>query len=187
MTQKVAPFIIRWPRKWVDDNDVRPVIEYLNEFLHDLWVRSGGPVDQVADTEAALVTGNGENRGYRRFEDMITDLEGRVTEAKRNTKSCEQICHELGEKIEAKSRKINELEARINGLDFSISDLKSSSSIGKQLSYDLSDQVGNLRRHIAVLKTTSQEIGDEFIKIKHMSRKTEQATNEIIERYDNGT
>lgn len=37
----VDPFIIRWPERWLNDLEIRPVVNYLNQFLHDLWVRSG--------------------------------------------------------------------------------------------------------------------------------------------------
>lgn len=44
---QVDPFVIQWPRKWTEDREIGPVIHYLNKFLHDLWLRSGGPVDNV--------------------------------------------------------------------------------------------------------------------------------------------
>lgn len=43
----VDPFVIRWPLKWSSDPEIRPVIDYLNRFLHDLWIRSGGGDDAV--------------------------------------------------------------------------------------------------------------------------------------------
>ena len=44
---KVDPFVIRWPKQWVTDPDIAPVIKYLNRFLHDLWIRTGGGDDLI--------------------------------------------------------------------------------------------------------------------------------------------
>lgn len=41
----VDPFIIELPLKIVNDPELRPYFEYLNRFLHDTWVRTGGGVD----------------------------------------------------------------------------------------------------------------------------------------------
>lgn len=46
----VDPFVIQWPKRWLDDREIEPVIRYLNRFLHDLWQRSGGPVDSVSNS-----------------------------------------------------------------------------------------------------------------------------------------
>lgn len=44
---EVDPFVIQWPRKWVADQEIAPVIQYLNKFLHDLWARTGGGTDFI--------------------------------------------------------------------------------------------------------------------------------------------
>jgi len=44
---KVDPFVIKWPSQWLSDPEIEPVIRYLNRFLHDLWIRSGGGTDLV--------------------------------------------------------------------------------------------------------------------------------------------
>ena len=36
----VDPFVIRWPKKWESDPELRDVLRYLNRFLHDLWKRT---------------------------------------------------------------------------------------------------------------------------------------------------
>lgn len=37
------PFVIQWPRKWVEDPEIGPVIHYLNMFLHGLYdITDGG-------------------------------------------------------------------------------------------------------------------------------------------------
>ena len=55
---KVDPFVIQWPQKWMADNEIRPVIEYLNRFLHDLFIRTGGGTDAVeASTSIQTDTG----------------------------------------------------------------------------------------------------------------------------------
>jgi len=43
----VDPFVIQWPKKWTEDPEIGPVIHYLNKFLHDLWLRSGGSDDAI--------------------------------------------------------------------------------------------------------------------------------------------
>ena len=45
----VDPFVIKWPDKWLSDPQIEPVIRYLNRFLHDLWIRTGGGNDNIAD------------------------------------------------------------------------------------------------------------------------------------------
>ena len=44
----VDPFVIRWPDAWLTDPEVGPVVQYLNRFLHDIWVRTGGGTDALA-------------------------------------------------------------------------------------------------------------------------------------------
>ena len=45
------PFIIQWPRKWIEDPEIGPVIHYLNRFLHDLFILSDGG-DLIEDENA---------------------------------------------------------------------------------------------------------------------------------------
>jgi hypothetical protein len=45
------PFVIQWPDKWMTDNEIRPVIEYLNRYLHDMFIRSGGGDDILEKLE----------------------------------------------------------------------------------------------------------------------------------------
>ena len=42
------PFIIQWPKAWMADPEIRPVIEYLNMHLFQGWIRTGGGDDAVA-------------------------------------------------------------------------------------------------------------------------------------------
>lgn len=35
---KIDPFVVQWPQKWVEDPEIGPVINYLNRFLHDLFI-----------------------------------------------------------------------------------------------------------------------------------------------------
>jgi len=48
MANKVDPFVIKWPIQWLTDPEIEPVIRYLNRFLHDLWIRTGGGNDDIA-------------------------------------------------------------------------------------------------------------------------------------------
>ena len=45
----VDPFVIQWPRKWLEDPEINPVIVYLNRFLHDLFIRTGGGEDLIEE------------------------------------------------------------------------------------------------------------------------------------------
>ena len=47
----VDPFVVTWPSEWLDNNEIRPVITYLDRFLHDLWVRTGGGNDAIDDLQ----------------------------------------------------------------------------------------------------------------------------------------
>ncbi len=72
---KVDPFVIQWPRKWLEDNEIRPVIEYLNRFLHDLFIRTGGGTDLI--DESAGVTSTNQSDATRLLA-HISRLERRV-------------------------------------------------------------------------------------------------------------
>ncbi len=48
----VDPFVIQWPEKWVNDQEIGPVIHYLNRFLHDLWIRTGGGNDLLPQLQS---------------------------------------------------------------------------------------------------------------------------------------
>ena len=44
------PFVIQWPRKWIEDPEIGPVIHYLNMFLHGLYdITDGGDAIENAD------------------------------------------------------------------------------------------------------------------------------------------
>ena len=49
MVNLVDPFVIPIPRALQEDPEVRFYHEYLNKFLHDLWIRTGGGNDNIAD------------------------------------------------------------------------------------------------------------------------------------------
>ncbi len=66
---KVDPFVIKWPRKWTTDEEIGPVIRYLNRFLHDFWIRTGGGDDFILDLQTRLTI----------LEAEVAALEVRVT------------------------------------------------------------------------------------------------------------
>lgn len=45
----VDPFVRDWPRKWLEDPEIGPIIIYLNRFLHDIFIRTGGGNDAIQD------------------------------------------------------------------------------------------------------------------------------------------
>ncbi len=51
MVTKVDPFLIPIPRGLLANPETREYFEYLNRFLHDLWVRTGGGEDAISENE----------------------------------------------------------------------------------------------------------------------------------------
>jgi hypothetical protein len=56
---KVDPFVAPIPRKFLNDPETRPFFEYLNRFLHDLYIRTGGGDDAIEDAQNEEVYGPG--------------------------------------------------------------------------------------------------------------------------------
>jgi len=50
MVQQVDPFIYPIPKKILADPELRPYFEYFHRWAHDMWKRTGGSSDDVADT-----------------------------------------------------------------------------------------------------------------------------------------
>lgn len=50
---KVDPYISRIPRSFLEDPDTRSWAIYLNRFLHDMWIRTGGGEDLVGESSEA--------------------------------------------------------------------------------------------------------------------------------------
>jgi hypothetical protein len=50
LTNKVDPFVAPIPRPWAEDPEVEPFARYLNRFLHDIWIRTGGGTDIINGT-----------------------------------------------------------------------------------------------------------------------------------------
>ena len=61
---KVDPFVIKWPQVWIQDPQIESAIKYLNRFLHDLWIRTGGGTDFI-ETITTLTNDN------EQIEDLI--------------------------------------------------------------------------------------------------------------------
>lgn len=75
---KVDPFTAPIPAKFLNDPELRPFFEYLNRFLHDLFIRTGGGDDAIEDIEESLVTELQTSTllaTNRRLEKRIEDLE----------------------------------------------------------------------------------------------------------------
>ncbi len=74
---KVDPFVAQIPRKFLNDPELRPFFEYLNRFLHDLFIRTGGGDDLIEATQEATA-GEDTSRLFatiRRLERRVQDLE----------------------------------------------------------------------------------------------------------------
>tara|TARA_R110000824_G_scaffold76487_8_gene193738 strand:+ start:88 stop:378 length:291 start_codon:yes stop_codon:yes gene_type:complete len=52
MVTQVDPFLIPIPKSLVQDKETRAYFEYMNRFLHDMWVRSGGSSDDLANVSS---------------------------------------------------------------------------------------------------------------------------------------
>ncbi len=47
----VDPFVAQIPRKFLEDPELRPFFEYLNRFLHDMFIRTGGGEDVIENSQ----------------------------------------------------------------------------------------------------------------------------------------
>lgn len=78
---RVDPYVANIPKKILMDPDREYLgyFEYLNRFLHDLWIRSGGGTDSVEDAIDEGIANNNQIAyltGYiKKLEDRIDDLE----------------------------------------------------------------------------------------------------------------
>ena len=68
MSNNVDPFVIRWPQKWINDPELQDTLRYLNRFLHDLWLRTGGGDDFIFNIGGDITA----------LEIRVTDLEVRM-------------------------------------------------------------------------------------------------------------
>jgi hypothetical protein len=53
---QVDPFVHRIPSSFLRDPEARAYFEYLNQVIHDLWVRSGGSDDSLLEVESEAST-----------------------------------------------------------------------------------------------------------------------------------
>jgi outer membrane murein-binding lipoprotein Lpp len=75
---KVDPFVAPIPRKFLNDPELRPFFEYLNRFLHDLFIRTGGGDDSIESIEEATAAEADTSRLFAtigRLNKRVHDLE----------------------------------------------------------------------------------------------------------------
>ena len=74
----VDPFVVQWPQKWMIDEEIRPVIQYLDRFLHDLRERTGGGNDAIEDLENESSADTSRSQSSTQFQlesiEQIADL-----------------------------------------------------------------------------------------------------------------
>ena len=110
MATRVDPFLIPIPKKILEDKESRVYFEYLNRFLHDLWTRTGGGNDAVAESqigelyEPGIETSNAnelieelevdselfsklDNDNLERIEELEVDIEMFASQAMDSSKS----------------------------------------------------------------------------------------------------
>jgi hypothetical protein len=97
----VDPFVIQWPREWLQDAEIGPVVVYLNRFLHDLWVKTGGGDDSAGEAATENDIASGE---HHRNLAIISVLERRVDVLEGSFQY-----DELKSQITAINRKINKM------------------------------------------------------------------------------
>jgi len=147
---KVDPFVIQWPQKWMADDEIRPVIEYLNRFLHDVFIRTGGGDDLIDDSGENVASAFGlisrlnslTEEAERKLEDIeqltasLNNGFSRLEELKNNIENAEQTNNqqvlsrieeleskiESSEQVKSKSSGLDELNNRISDLEQSLSD-----------------------------------------------------------------
>ena len=51
MSVNVDPFVIPIPQKWLTDPELSATVQYLWKFLYDMWSRTGGGNDAIANLE----------------------------------------------------------------------------------------------------------------------------------------
>lgn len=101
---KVDPFVIEWPQKWMQDNEIRPVIEYLNRFLHDLFIRTGGGDDLIeaaaensaaeADTSMLIAIINKLTKRVKDLEES-SDTDALITKVAKLNQKVNKLINEL--------------------------------------------------------------------------------------------
>lgn len=74
---QVDPFIQPIPRQFREDRELRNWTEYLNRFLHDIWVRTGAGDDAIDSGEKIELYDPGieTNNNAERIEDLELDIE----------------------------------------------------------------------------------------------------------------
>lgn len=107
---RVDPFVIQWPRKWIGDPELNPTIQYLNKFLYDLWIRTGGGDDAIEIIQEEESSAEGE---VSRVQSLVDRLSKRVTDLEKlNDYS------QINARIAATNKRIDEvIEALLEKLD----------------------------------------------------------------------
>ncbi len=75
---KVDPFVAPIPSKFLNDPELRPFFEYLNRFLHDIFIRTGGGDDAIEGLEEVSAAESDSSRLFatiKRLERRVQDLE----------------------------------------------------------------------------------------------------------------
>lgn len=83
-------------------------------FLNQLWIRTGGSTDIIADIEVSQTGEDGGNRTYRRYQDEIEELRSLVSEQKRHSRNLEQQIFILTEMIDQAKTRNRTLEQNLN-------------------------------------------------------------------------
>ena len=88
--------------------------QVLIAILDQLFRRTGGGTDLIANLEVSQTSENGGNRTYRRWEDEIHDLKGQVVECKRQNRHLEQQIYELNDALSKAKRDNRRQEQELN-------------------------------------------------------------------------
>lgn len=133
------PFSIQWPKQWIQDPEIGPVITYLNRYLTDLFVVLDGG-NAIENIEVQQVAEDGGNRTQRRVRDEIDEISNNLAQVKRQNRVLEQSLHGAIESIEKVSRRSRQAEQSLNDALETISQTKRSSRLTEQKITELTER-----------------------------------------------
>lgn len=130
---QVDPFQYPIPESLKKDPQTLAYFDYLNKWCHQIWLRTGGSEDFVADTEATVVSNDGGNRTNRFLRDEIDNLWSHILENKK--KDYKSDIDELRDMFYDLKRSVRPVDTSF--LENQIADLKRQNSFLRQLVYEI--------------------------------------------------
>lgn len=142
MTQ-VDPRLYPIPKELQQNPVTRKYFEDLERFLHDVWARTGGGIDVIADIEVQQVGEDGGNRTQRRVRDELDEIRDNLAQVKRQNRVLEQALNSAIDSIEKVSRRSRLSEQLLNDALEKISQTKRNSRLTEQKIVELTERHDN--------------------------------------------